>query len=560
MDPLAPPSLSFPVEKGADVPKPVRGLAGAAAVLAIAVMAAGPAGAQPKPNLPGTPQQMRELRAKLRASEAQVRKIASEKSLNYRALMEIAEAVGTRLPDIDVPTLVDLVRTQAQRLAVLQAQVAAHEAETAGEAGAPLLRRAKVALDAGQLDEADQALAELAELQSLRLDKALADWAATTMRRAELALVRLDFDGARSLYRQLESRAGTDAVRMKWQSAMGVAETYYQEGQINGDNNALRRAFEEYRDKALPLAPSTGRTSDLAVTHNNLGNVLTLWGARSGSAGRLRDAALAYARAMSVWTEDSAPSEWARTQNNLGNAFFELAQLSNRQADADDAIAAYRASLTRLGAQDRAGERAQVYNNLGNALTFRGEMGGGSITLLEEAVVTFKMALADQPQSKVPHLWAKTKSNLGNAYTALAIRQPPKREQLAKAAVEVLLEALTVRTENSAPYDWATTQNNLGMALQAQGRLEDAVAAYREAHRVRTRKALPFQWALTTENLGTALVAIARRDSSCETARAGERELAGAAEVFAAPQYVRNKANVALHMAKAGALRERLCR
>lgn len=558
MDRSALPSPSSPVEQGANVPEWVRPLA-AAVILAVSMAGTRSAEGQPKPNLPGTPQQMRELRAKLQASQAELRKIASENSVNYRALVEIAEAVGTSLPDIDIPTLVGIVRVQAQKLAQLEVRLAAHEAAEADRTGAPFLRRARAALDAGRLDEADRALAELADRQSLLLDQALADWAGTVMRRAELAMVRLNFEEARSLYRQLAARAGAAAARMKWQSAMGVAETYYQEGQINGDNNALRRAVEEYRDKALPLAPGTGRPSDPAATLNNLGNVLTLWGERAGHEGRLRDATKAYVKAMSIWTEKSAPDEWARTQNNLGNAVFQLARLSNREADADDAIAAYRASLKRLDRPDQAGERAQVYNNLGNALTLRGEMGLGSVPMLKDAVTAYESALADQPQSKVPHLWARTKNNLGAAYTALAIRQPAEREQLASAAVAVLLEALTVRTEGSAPFDWATTQNNLGMALQAQGRLEDAIAAYGEARRVRTRRSLSFQWALTTENLGTALLAMARRDSSCRAARSAEREFSGAAEVFGSPRYLRNRASAARHLAEAARLRQRLC-
>ncbi|HKM52868.1 MAG TPA: hypothetical protein VJY33_05605 [Isosphaeraceae bacterium] len=105
---------------------------------------------------------------------------------------------------------------------------------------------------------------------------------------------------------------------------------------------------------------------------------------------------------------------------------------------------------------------------------------------------------------------------LGFAFWAMGQRLGgPEGQGRLNEAVVAYRQALTVRTRDDLPQKWAMTQNNLGAALQALGerlggpeglrRLSEAVEAHRRALTVRTRDDLPQQWAMTQNNLGTAL-------------------------------------------------------
>ena len=83
--------------------------------------------------------------------------------------------------------------------------------------------------------------------------------------------------------------------------------------------------------------------------------------------------------------------------------------------------------------------------------------------------------------------------------------------------------ALKEYTQERVPLDWAMTQTNLGTALWRLGeresgtaRLEQAVAAYRAALEERTRDRVPLQWAMTQNNLGNVLKDQARLDEALE--------------------------------------------
>ena len=86
--------------------------------------------------------------------------------------------------------------------------------------------------------------------------------------------------------------------------------------------------------------------------------------------------------------------------------------------------------------------------------------------------------------------------NLGNALTGA--RGTRERDGKLEEAVSAYREALKEITRERVPLDWATTQKNLGNALQrlgeresGTGKLEEAVAAYREALKEMTRERVP---------------------------------------------------------------------
>lgn len=557
------------------------------AAVALAVASQGFAQVIPKGAEPGDPEQVnamiqenrrlteqnRRLEIKLAQVKAQAAQLARKVGVRDTVIIAIARRIGEAEPGIGYDRLIMLVEQQGLENARLRGQLSAMETAFAQAAASPardraerLLAQAHSALDASRLEEADRLLDQLETLHRSALSASRASLAQVVLARAGVARQLLHFDAARARYRSLAEELPAGDVRGHWQVVMGLAATDYEEGLLRADATLLQRAANAYRDEALPLAPRAGRPLDHAVNQNNLGNALEAAGSRRGEPAALRSAIAAYGAAMEIWTETSAPVEWARAQSNLGTVFFELSAMSGLERDADDAIAAYGSALRVLDLRGAAVDRAMVRNNLGNALTFRGDMGQGSIPMLRKAVAAYEEALVDLPRASLPYLWATTKNNLGNALTALGQRDPNPDPWL-RAAVDAFQDALKVRTYQTSPYDWAMTQNNLGMALQERGLaakdvalLEDAVAAYREALRVRTLTDLPFPFALTSENLGSALIAIAKLNGRCDVARESETVMREAARVFAAPQYARNRASVAPRLAVAAALHERLCR
>jgi hypothetical protein len=95
-------------------------------------------------------------------------------------------------------------------------------------------------------------------------------------------------------------------------------------------------------------------------------------------------------------------------------------------------------------------------------------------------------ALHVRTERDLPHDWATTQNNLGNAYTGLPTGDHGDNLQRAIACFEA---ALRVLTERDFPRDWARTQNNLGGAYgglptgDRGDNLRRAIACYEAAAR-----------------------------------------------------------------------------
>jgi tetratricopeptide (TPR) repeat protein len=297
-----------------------------------------------------------------------------------------------------------------------------------------LKAEAEAALARGDLDRADVLLQELEGVQERAADRQAMELAATKAQRAGLALTRLRYAEAASLFAEAAGRMppGHEEERLGYLEQ--EAEALYRQGDERGDNAALMAAVERYRILAR-LRPRERVPLDWARTQNNLGNALQTLGAREAGTARLEEAVQAYRAALEEWTRERVPLDWALTQNNLGNA------------------------LWTLGAREAGTAR------------------------LEEAVQAFRAALEEWTRERVPLQWAGTQMNLGNALRALGEREAGTARL--EEAVQAYRAALEERTRERAPLDWARTQMNLGAALWTLGereagtaRLEEAVQAY----------------------------------------------------------------------------------
>ena len=391
------------------------------------------------------------------------------------------------------------------------------------------IRESALALiERGEFDAARAALARGREAaRALRADA----------RRSEAELLA---DEARVDHLQLAYRAAAS----KYAEAARLVADFDSEGRVNwllaragelyaqgdeiGDSAALVDAVAAYRAALMKISQQRAPLQ-WAATLNNLGNALARLGERQSGTARLEEAVASYRAALTERTQERVPLDWAMTLHNLGNALRMLGEresgLKESTRRLEEAVASYRAALTE-GRQDRVPlQWAAMQDNLGCALSRLGERDSGTARL-EEAVAAHHAALTKRTQERVPLDWAVTQNNLGAALAALGERE--NETARLEAAVAAYRAALTEIVQERVPFDWAMTQNNLGNALVRLGeresgqmesirRLEEAVASYRAALTEWTQERAPLKWAVTQSNLGAALAALGEREN--ETAR-----------------------------------------
>jgi CHAT domain-containing protein len=126
---------------------------------------------------------------------------------------------------------------------------------------------------------------------------------------------------------------------------------------------------------------------------------------------------------------------------------------------------------------------------------------------IEIAIAAYEIVLSVRTFENNPEGWAKTQSNLANAYS---VRIRGDKLQNIEYAICCYQEALKVRTRDTFPQNWATTQNNLAAAYYSRlkgekaDNIEKAIASFTATLEIRTRNDFPEQWAETQNNLGEA--------------------------------------------------------
>jgi tetratricopeptide (TPR) repeat protein len=375
---------------------------------------------------------------------------------------------------------------------------------------------AQDAVEAGQLDRADELLQQVEKLQDAAIASEQLERASTSAQRGQLAMSQLRYQDAAQQFADAAKRVPEERSDIRLRYLDQEADALYRQGNEHGDNAALTAAVEQNRI-LLALRPSNRVPLDWAKTQVNLGNALATLGERRSGTAHLEDAEAAYRAALEEYTRVRTPLDWAMTQMDLGNAFFAMGERESGTARLEEAVAAYRTAL-----EERTRERvplkwAMTQNNLGNALFAMGVREGGTARL-KEAVAAYRAALEERTRERVPLDWAMTQMNLGAALSTLGERESGTGHLT--EAVAAYRAALEERTHDRVPLDWAMTQMNLGNALETLGereggtaRLEEAVAAYRAALSERTRERTPLDWAVTQNALAIALRALGDQES-----------------------------------------------
>jgi tetratricopeptide (TPR) repeat protein len=480
-----------------------------------------------------------EARAK---AEAKAGELSKKWGFTKAAVAEFFKILGEQnIPEEKIPARLVEIATH-----FTQTREELTTLEPADPRAAVLARRAKQALDAGRLTEADGSLdqAKEVELAAFRQardlkqkaqeaeDRHALSAAKLIAGRGNIALTQLSYTDAAEHFKEASTLVPSGHPDETARYLHDEADALYRQGDEQGDNAALEQSIDVWH-AVLQCRPRERVPTDWARTQTDLGNALVTLGQREPGTERLQKGIAAYRAALEVNTPD--PVDGVVTQSNLGAALEILGERQNDAARLDEAVAAYRAALAAAAVyyaalEEGTGGRvswdiwAIAQLNLGAALQTLGGRDGRNGEI-EAAIAAYRGALDEYKSDRAPLQWAKAHIGLGNALLTLGERNGDAAGL--KAAVESYRGALTVCTRQRAPVAWALAQNNLGKALWvlAQGEpgtepLQQAVKAYREALEVRTRGRMPLDWAMTENNLAIALKTLGDREN--DTARLGE--------------------------------------
>ena len=208
---------------------------------------------------------------------------------------------------------------------------------------APILARAKAARDAGRLEDMAAALADITRMQREAREKleAHAREVAEELRlrcqgEAEAAAAEGALARARLAYREAAAHYRVAAKALlatdeseAWHYLVEAALALSAQGEEFGDNAALAKAIQFYRDEVLPHASRADRPLAWAATQNNLGNALRMLGERESGTARLEEAVeiweIVLTVVASIW-----PPEWVEELYSAQNEI--QAEIARRSA------------------------------------------------------------------------------------------------------------------------------------------------------------------------------------------------------------------------------------
>ena len=131
----------------------------------------------------------------------------------------------------------------------------------------------KAALEAGQLDRADELLAQLEKLEDAAMASRQLERAGTSAQRGQLAMTQLRYRDAARHFADAARHVPADRTDVGLGYLDQEAEALYRQGDERGDNSALRETIERY-PILLTQRPRDRVPLDWAMTQNNLGAAL----------------------------------------------------------------------------------------------------------------------------------------------------------------------------------------------------------------------------------------------------------------------------------------------
>ncbi len=362
--------------------------------------------------------------------------------LNIRQVRAALDILGEN--DIPPERLAAKLVEIAKNFKALQATALPHPGDDPKIAA--LKTDAQKAVDGGELGKADALLADVEwEMRHVH-DRLAVNAAETSAGRGEIALTRLRYGEAAKHFASaaavLSPKRAYEGKQINY--LQKEASALFQQGNEFDDKKALLLAIER-RKRLVKLIRRERVPLDWAATQNDLGIALFAFGDRENEITKLKDATIAYRKALKERTRERVPLDWAVTQNNLGNALLVLGRSKSGTAKLKDASIAYREAL-----KERTRERvpldwAVTQNNLGNALLVLGSSESGTAKL-EEAVAAYREAQTELTRERAPLQWA---SSFGNQGVALMLLAERRRDLGMARTAESQIEAASRTMRNS---------------------------------------------------------------------------------------------------------------
>jgi tetratricopeptide (TPR) repeat protein len=202
--------------------------------------------------------------------------------------------------------------------------------------------------------------------------------------------------------------------------------------------------------------------------------VLNGAGAAHRALGDRARAAKLFEQAADLLEHQERDDERAGVLNNLGLVRTELGQPELAVAACDVAVELF----DRESAEGRRGRIAALHTR-GMAHAGRGGEDG-----LEAALADYRQAAAELDPEEAPYHHGLVHHSIGTTYSALATRQPDRRERLLAEARAAFDESLSVFTRRAFPFQHALAEHNLGLALAGLGgtaNLRRSLAAFEDS-------------------------------------------------------------------------------
>ena len=287
-------------------------------------------------------------------------------------------------------------------------------------------------------------------------------------------------------------------------------------GQRSDALAAIREAVEIRRQ--LAAAQPDAFLPDLAMSLNNLANRLSDVGQRGEALAAIREA-VEIRRQLAAAQPDAFLPDLATSLNNLANLLSDVGQRDDALAAIREAVDIYR----RLAAAQPDAflpDLATSLNNLANMLSEVGQR-SDALAAIREAVEIRRQLAAAQPDAFLPNL-AGSLNNLANRLSEVGQRS----DALAaiREAVEIRRRLAAAQPDAFLP-DLAMSLNNLAIMLSDVGQRGEALAAIREAVEIRRQLAaaqpdafLP-NLATSLNNLANRLSDVGQRDDALAAIR-----------------------------------------
>jgi CHAT domain-containing protein len=226
-------------------------------------------------------------------------------------------------------------------------------------------------------------------------------------------------------------------------------------------------------------------------------------GARSPN---LEKALTACTNALQIFTRDTSPQEWAMVQNNLGLVYSDRI-VGDESENLEKAIASYEGAL-QVVSRDRDPKLwGTLQNNLALAYTRRVE--GERAQNLEQAIAFYQVALKVRTDSD----WACSQFHLGLAYSERILGDKIQNQERAIAAYQA---ALQIYTPETYPERWAKTQSDLGNAYRKLAQIANALTCFEAALKVFTPASFPRECIETGLELGKVALATGKKAEAFE--------------------------------------------